>query len=51
MEMAILNVLVVEDDDMVPWTMNGYPFMAASFATTLRRKLFRGEIHSRLLNN
>ncbi|KAG1734909.1 uncharacterized protein EDB91DRAFT_1056622 [Suillus paluster] len=33
--------LVVEDGDMVRSTMNGQPYMAARFATTLRRKLFR----------
>ncbi|KAI9566570.1 hypothetical protein HD554DRAFT_2025262 [Boletus coccyginus] len=33
--------LVVEDDDMVRSTMDGRPYMAARFATTLRRKLFR----------
>ncbi|KAG1824809.1 uncharacterized protein BJ212DRAFT_1322516 [Suillus subaureus] len=33
--------LVVEDGDMVRSTMDGHPYMAARFATTLRRKLFR----------
>ncbi|KAF9810816.1 hypothetical protein IEO21_06796 [Rhodonia placenta] len=33
--------LVIEDDDMVESTMDGRPFMASRFATTLRRKLFR----------
>ncbi|OJA19475.1 hypothetical protein AZE42_04918 [Rhizopogon vesiculosus] len=33
--------LVVEDGDMVRTTMDGHPYMAARFATTLRRKLFR----------
>ncbi|KAI5986718.1 hypothetical protein EDC04DRAFT_2589598 [Pisolithus marmoratus] len=33
--------LVVEDEDMIRTTMNGRPFMAARFAATLRRKLFR----------
>lgn len=34
--------LVVEDDDMLDSTMDGEPFQVARFATTLRRKLFRG---------
>lgn len=33
--------LVVEDEDMIRTTMNGRPYMAARFAATLRRKLFR----------
>ncbi|KAG9312443.1 hypothetical protein JVU11DRAFT_6827 [Chiua virens] len=33
--------LVVEDDDMIQTTMDGRPYMAARFAATLRRKLFR----------
>jgi phospholipase D1/2 len=33
--------LVVEDDDVIESTMNGRPFRASRFATTLRRKLFR----------
>ncbi|KAG2131140.1 hypothetical protein BD769DRAFT_1452087 [Suillus cothurnatus] len=33
--------LVVEDGDMVRTTMDGHPYMAARFAATLRRKLFR----------
>ncbi|KAG6333866.1 hypothetical protein ID866_5221 [Astraeus odoratus] len=33
--------LVVEDEDMIHTTMNGRPYMAARFAATLRRKLFR----------
>jgi len=33
--------LVVEDDDMVSSTMDGHPYMASRFATTLRRKIFR----------
>ncbi|KAG6372484.1 hypothetical protein JVT61DRAFT_7587 [Boletus reticuloceps] len=33
--------LVVEDDDMIQSTMDGRPYAAARFATTLRRKLFR----------
>ncbi|KAG1880959.1 hypothetical protein F4604DRAFT_1578750 [Suillus subluteus] len=33
--------LVVEDGDIVRSTMDGHPYMAARFATTLRRKLFR----------
>ncbi|EIW74184.1 phospholipase D [Coniophora puteana RWD-64-598 SS2] len=33
--------LVVEDDDMIRSSMNGEPYMAARFAATLRRQLFR----------
>jgi len=33
--------LVVEDDDLVRSRMNGRPYMASRFATSLRRKLFR----------
>ncbi|KAG9018728.1 hypothetical protein FRB90_010196 [Tulasnella sp. 427] len=33
--------LVVEDTDMIETTMEGKPYMAARFAATLRRKLFR----------
>ncbi|KAG8215687.1 hypothetical protein J3R82DRAFT_7561 [Butyriboletus roseoflavus] len=33
--------LVVEDDDTIQTTMDGRPYMAARFAATLRRKLFR----------
>jgi len=33
--------LVVEDHDMVPSTMDGKPYQAARFATSLRRKLYR----------
>jgi len=33
--------LVVEDVAQIPSTMDGKPFKVASFATTLRRKLFR----------
>ncbi|KAG2029703.1 hypothetical protein BDR03DRAFT_815595, partial [Suillus americanus] len=33
--------LVVEDGDMVRLTMDGHPYMATCFATTLHRKLFR----------
>ncbi|TFK51187.1 phospholipase D/nuclease [Heliocybe sulcata] len=33
--------LVVEDEDMVKTTMDGKPYMAARFAASLRRKLFR----------
>ncbi|KAK7030848.1 hypothetical protein VNI00_013956 [Paramarasmius palmivorus] len=33
--------LVVEDNDMIESTMGGEPHMAARFAATLRRKLFR----------
>lgn len=38
--------LVVEDTDMVPSRMDGKPYMVARFATTLRRKLFRGASRS-----
>ena len=38
--------LVVEDTDMVHTTMNGRPYMAARFAASLRRKLYRGTLHS-----
>ena len=38
--------LVVEDDDMVSSTMDGRPYMASRFATTLRRKIFRGTLIS-----
>jgi phospholipase D1/2 len=34
--------LVVEDTDMVTTTMDGKPYMAARFAASLRRKLYRG---------
>ncbi|EGN97561.1 hypothetical protein SERLA73DRAFT_169861 [Serpula lacrymans var. lacrymans S7.3] len=33
--------LVVEDDDMIHSSMDGRPYMAARFAATFRRKLFR----------
>lgn len=33
--------LVVEDRDLIPSKMNGQPYMAARFAATLRRKVFR----------
>jgi len=33
--------LVVEDEDMVKTTMDGKPYMAARFAASLRRKLFK----------
>ncbi|KAH9840894.1 phospholipase D/nuclease [Rhodofomes roseus] len=33
--------LVVEDEDMIETTMDGRPYMAARFAATLRRKLYR----------
>ncbi|KAI0028033.1 phospholipase D/nuclease [Vararia minispora EC-137] len=33
--------LVVEDEDMVKTTMDGKPYMAARFAASLRRKLYR----------
>ncbi|EIM84706.1 phospholipase D/nuclease [Stereum hirsutum FP-91666 SS1] len=33
--------LVVEDGDMIQSTMDGKPFMAARFAASLRRRLFR----------
>ena len=33
---------MVEDTDMIRTTMDGNPYMAARFAATLRRKLFRG---------
>ncbi|KAF9244484.1 hypothetical protein BU15DRAFT_85872 [Melanogaster broomeanus] len=35
--------LVVEDNDMIKTTMDGRPYMAARFAASLRRKLFRGK--------
>jgi phospholipase D1/2 len=34
--------LVVEDSDMIETRMNGRSYMAARFAATLRRKLYRG---------
>lgn len=34
--------LVVEDDDMVDSYMNHKPYQVSRFATSLRRKLFRG---------
>lgn len=37
--------LVVEDTDMVHTTMDGQPYMAARFAASLRRKLYRGMHH------
>ncbi|KAH9926358.1 phospholipase D/nuclease [Amylocystis lapponica] len=33
--------LVIEDEDMVETTMDGQPYLAARFATTLRRSLYR----------
>jgi len=33
--------LVVEDDDLIDSTMDGKPYQAGRFATTLRRQLFR----------
>ncbi|KAI0064970.1 phospholipase D/nuclease [Artomyces pyxidatus] len=33
--------LVVEDDDLIRSSMDGQPFMAARFAATLRRKIYR----------
>lgn len=33
--------LVVEDDDMLESTMDGKPYMAARFAATLRRQLYK----------
>ena len=33
--------LVVEDEDLIPSTMDGRPYRAARFAATLRRRLFR----------
>ena len=34
--------LVVEDNDLIHSTMDGRPYMAARFAATLRRRLFKG---------
>lgn len=34
--------LVVEDMDMIESTMNGEPYQVSRFATSLRRKLYRG---------
>ncbi|KAH9830329.1 phospholipase D/nuclease [Rhodofomes roseus] len=33
--------LVIEDEDMIETTMDGKPYMAARFAATFRRKLYR----------
>ncbi|KZT08000.1 phospholipase D/nuclease [Laetiporus sulphureus 93-53] len=33
--------LVIEDEDMIPTTMDGKPYMASRFAASLRRKLYR----------
>lgn len=38
--------LVIEDEDMLESTMDGKPYMASRFAATLRRKLYRGSLHS-----
>lgn len=35
-------VLVVEDEDMVDSKMNGKPYQVTRFATTLRRRLYKG---------
>lgn len=35
-------VLVVEDEDMVNSKMNGKPYQVSRFATTLRRRLYKG---------
>jgi phospholipase D1/2 len=34
--------LVVEDMDMIESTMNGEPYNVSRFASSLRRKLYRG---------
>ena len=34
--------LVVEDNDMIHSEMDGKPYMAARFAATLRRQLYKG---------
>jgi hypothetical protein len=34
---------VVEDDDLIEGSMNGEYYPVARFATSLRRKLFRGK--------
>lgn len=34
--------LVVEDMDMIESTMNGEPYQVSRFASSLRRKLYRG---------
>lgn len=34
--------LVVEDNETLETTMNGRPYIAAKFAATLRRRLYRG---------
>lgn len=38
--------LVVEDTDMIETTMNGNKYMASRFASSLRRKLYRGKLVS-----
>lgn len=43
-------VLVVEDEDMVDSKMNGEPYQVSRFATTLRRRLYKGLSPLRLLN-
>ena len=43
-------VLVVEDEDMVDSKMNGEPYQVSRFATTLRRRLYKGLSPIRLLN-
>jgi phosphatidylserine/phosphatidylglycerophosphate/cardiolipin synthase-like enzyme len=35
--------LVIEDTDLVESRMNGRPFMASRFASSLRRRLWRGK--------
>ena len=35
-------VLVVEDEDMIDSNMNGKPYQVSRFATTLRRRLYKG---------
>ena len=36
--------LVVEDDEDLQTTMNGFPYAASKFAATLRRRLYRGSL-------
>ena len=38
--------LVVEDQDFLETEMDGQPYIAARFAATLRRKLYRGLLAS-----
>ena len=42
-------VLVVEDEDMIDSKMDGNSYQVSRFATTLRRRLYKGLLPFRLL--